>query len=89
MNYRDDRTPVPGRKPARVIGEAATESVALRIPEAARLSGLSRSAIYREAGRGNIVLLKHGRTTLVYMASLRDFLAALPRAAVRTPHEAA
>jgi hypothetical protein len=53
---------------------------AQRIAEASSISGLSRSGIYREAANGRIVLLKHGRTTLVDMASLRAFLAGLPRA---------
>jgi hypothetical protein len=52
------------------------------IRTATAVSGLSRSAIYREAARGNIVLLKLGRTTLVDMESVRAFLAGLPRAAI-------
>jgi hypothetical protein len=58
----------------------APRPLAQRVAEASSLSGLSRSAIYREAARGRIVLLKHGRTTLVDMASLRAFLASLPPA---------
>jgi hypothetical protein len=58
----------------------ARQPLAQRIAEASSISGLSRSGIYREAANGRIVLLKHGRTTLVDMASLRAFLASLPRA---------
>jgi hypothetical protein len=42
----------------------------------------SRSANYRAAGEGAIVLLKVGRTTLLGMASARAFLASLPRAEI-------
>jgi hypothetical protein len=59
--------------------------LALPVPAAMAASGLSRSAIYREAGRGNIRLLKLGRTTLVDMASVRAFLATLPVAPIRAP----
>jgi len=56
-----------------------------RIPMAVAISGLSRSAIYRAAGEGRIKLVKAGRTTLVDMASVRAFLASLPRAPIRPP----
>jgi hypothetical protein len=55
---------------------------ALPIGKAVAVTGLSRSRIYRAAGDGAIVLLKVGRSTLVDMASARDFLAGLPRAEV-------
>jgi hypothetical protein len=45
--------------------------------------GLSRSAIYRAAAEGKIVLKKLGRTTLVDMASARAFIDALPKAEIR------
>lgn len=41
--------------------------------------GLSRSAIYRAAAEGKIVLRKLGRTTLVDMASARAFIESLPK----------
>ena len=53
------------------------------------MTGLSRSAIYREAGRGNLVLLKLGRSTLLCMVSARAFLASLPRASIRPPRKGA
>jgi len=57
--------------------------LAIRIPEAVRISGLSRSEIYRRAGLGQIVLLKCGRSTLVDVPSLRMVVASLPRVTVR------
>ncbi len=61
------------------------EPLALPIMVAVVVSGLSRSAIYREAGNGRIKLMKLGRTTLVDMASLKAFLASLPAANIRAP----
>ena len=69
-----------------VSGRGANiEPIALPIPAAVLASGLSRSAIYREAGQGRIKLLKLGRTTLVDMASIRAFLASLPLANIKPP----
>jgi hypothetical protein len=59
------------------------QPLALPVPKAVQVTGLSRSAIYRAAGDGAIVLLKNGRSTLVDMASVRAFLAGLPRAEIR------
>jgi hypothetical protein len=56
---------------------------------AGELSGLSRSAIYREAGAGKIRLVKLGRSTLVDMASVRAFLDSLPPACIAAPRTAA
>jgi hypothetical protein len=53
------------------------------LARASLVPGLSRSAIYRAAAEGKIVLLKAGRTTLVDMESVRAFLAGLPRAELR------
>ena len=66
-------------------GASPFEPLAYRIPDAQRVSGFSRSEIYRRAGRGEITLLKSGATTLVDAASLHAAVAALPRATVRGP----
>lgn len=58
------------------------------LPKAPGVTGLSRSTIYREAARGNIRLLKIGRSTLVCMDSVRAFLANLPAASIRAPQQA-
>jgi hypothetical protein len=64
-------------------GSGEVEPIAVRLPEASRVSGLSRSELYRRAGRGEIVFLKCGTTTLVTMESLRATVASLPRAVIR------
>jgi hypothetical protein len=66
-----------------------THVLTVPIRQAPRIAGLSIPSIYREASKGNIVLLKYGRTTLVDMASLRAFVAGLPRASIRPPREGA
>lgn len=48
------------------------------IRSAVAWSGLSRSAIYREAAAGRLVLRKLGRSTIVDGASLAALVNALP-----------
>lgn len=68
------RSPVP-----------AVDPVTGTVPDAVRISGLSRSAIYRLAAAGELVLVKAGARTLVRLDSLRGYLAGLPAAKLRTP----
>jgi excisionase family DNA binding protein len=64
------------------------QPLAVPLPHAPAVTGLSRSTIYREAARGNIRLLKVGRSTLVDMASVRAFLTNLPTASIRASQQA-
>jgi hypothetical protein len=59
------------------------EPMAVRLPEASRISGFSRSELYRRAARGEVIFLKSGSTTLVDLVSLKAAVAALPRAVIR------
>ena len=70
-------------------GFSGQTPLAIPLPHAPSLTGLSRSTIYREAARGNIRLIKAGRSTLVDMASVRAFLASLPAASIRPAQRAA
>jgi hypothetical protein len=57
--------------------------VAVSIPDASRVSGLSRSEIYRRLAAGDIRAVKSGSRTLILMDSLRAHLVNLrhvPRA---------
>jgi hypothetical protein len=74
----------PDRKLLKGTG-AGAEVLAVSIPEAQRVSGLSRSEIYRQLGLGNLKAVKAGARTLLLMASLRDHLASLPPATFRAP----
>ena len=50
------------------------EPIAVRIPEAIRLTGMSRSRLYDLMGSGEIEFVKVGASTLVLVASLRQFV---------------
>jgi len=51
------------------------DPVTVRIPEAMRLLGLGRSKLYELIGDGSIVTIKVGRSRLVVMRSIHDFVA--------------
>ena len=51
-----------------------TEPISVRIPEAVRLTGLSRSRIYELMKSRDIEFVKVGRSTLVLLESLRNFI---------------
>ncbi len=53
------------------------------IADGCRLFGLSRSAVYREAGAGRLRILKRGRRSVLAIAELRANAMALPTATVR------
>ena len=52
--------------------------LAVTIPEAVRLTGLSRSALYELMKRGDLTARKAGRRTLISFADLEAYLAGLP-----------
>jgi len=62
-----------------------TSPLAVTIHEAVRVSGLSRSELYRRLADGKLRAVKSGSRTLVLMDSLRAHLASLPPATFRAP----
>jgi excisionase family DNA binding protein len=52
--------------------------IAVTIPDAVRLSGCSRSALYEALKRGDLIARKAGRRTLIPFADLEAFLTSLP-----------
>jgi excisionase family DNA binding protein len=60
------------------------EVLAASIGDACRVSGLSRSEIYRRLASGDIRAVKSGSRTLILMDSLRAHLMRLPPATFRT-----
>jgi excisionase family DNA binding protein len=52
--------------------------IAVTIPEAVKLSGLSRSAIYEALKLQTILAKKAGRRTLIPFSELEAYLASLP-----------
>ncbi len=55
-------------------GRAVTEPISVRIPEAVRLTGLSRSRVYELMKSGDIEFVKVGSSTLIPVESLRRFI---------------
>jgi hypothetical protein len=62
------------------------QPLTVTIPEATRLSGLSRSEIYRRLAAGDITARKSGCRTLIIWASLKAHIEALPPAEFRAPN---
>jgi excisionase family DNA binding protein len=54
--------------------QSAIEPISVRIPEAVRLTGLSRSRIYELMKSKDIAFVKVGSSTLVLVESLRSFI---------------
>jgi len=50
------------------------EPISVKVPEAVRLSGLSRSRIYELMRSGDIEYAKVGSSTLIMVDSLRAFI---------------
>jgi hypothetical protein len=69
------------QQPAQIA--TAIEPLAVRLVDAQRISGLSRSDLYRRAARGEITFLKAGVRVLVDYQSLKAVVSALPIATIR------
>jgi excisionase family DNA binding protein len=55
-------------------GSPVTEPISVRVPEAVRMTGLSKSKIYQLIASGDIEAAKVGRATVVFVDSLKSFL---------------
>ena len=60
------------------------EILAHTIADATKISGLGRTTLYEAIGAGKIEARKAGNRTLIVADSLRAFLAALPKADIKT-----
>ena len=67
----------------------AIEPILVRLDDAVRISGLSRTVIYMKLASGDLIARKAGKRTLVEMASLRALVDRLPVATIRAPRRAA
>lgn len=54
--------------------EPAIEPISVRVPDAVRMTGLSKSKIYQLIATGDIEVAKVGRATVIFTDSLRSFL---------------
>ncbi|MGD0109012.1 MAG: helix-turn-helix domain-containing protein [Rhodopila sp.] len=70
------------------FGMRPNDRITASIPDACRISGLSRSEIYRRLAVGDIHAVKNGSRTLILLDSLRAYLASLPAATFRAPRAA-
>lgn len=55
-----------------------TTPIAVTIPDAVRISGMSRTSIYEALKRGDLSARKAGRRTLIQFSDLQAYLASLP-----------
>jgi excisionase family DNA binding protein len=53
---------------------AAPDPISVRIPEAVRMTGLSRSRVYELMKSREIEFVKVGSSTLILVASLRSYI---------------
>ena len=70
------------------IAEDGVQPLTVTIHEAVRLSGLSRSELYRQLSTGRVQARKSGARTLIVWASLQTHINGLPLATFRTPKAA-
>ena len=64
------------------------QPLTITIPDAVRMSGLSRSEIYRRLAAGDIEARKSGSRTLIVWVSLKAYIDRLPPAEFRAPKAA-
>lgn len=63
-------------RPIPEAARATIEPISVRIPDAVRMTGLSRSRIYQLIAAGDVEAAKVGRSTVVLVASLRALVLA-------------
>lgn len=56
------------------VRPAAADPISVRIPEAIRMTGLSRSRLYELMKSRDIEFVKVGSSTLILVESLRSFI---------------
>lgn len=80
----DQQLNLPFASAPRVSRSNGAEPLAVRIPDAVRMTGISRSKLYELIASGELDTVKVGRCTLVPMESLRDLLCGARRAGGRS-----
>lgn len=76
---RADVDAVDSAKAARPRRRLTVAPIAVRVPEAAKMLGISRSRFYELIESGDIEIVKLGRSTLVPVASLHSLIERLRR----------
>jgi hypothetical protein len=80
----------PSRRPPHEAADHASPQtgppvLSYDLYEAARISGICRSILYREIRGGRLIAHKRGRSTLVFDDEFRAYLAALPQMPATKP----
>jgi hypothetical protein len=75
---------MPTKKPVTPLPSTSTRFAA-RMSVAAQESGVSEPSLYRLLAMGKIKGKKNGRTTLILMETLRNYIQALPDARYAPP----
>ena len=70
-------------KHALVVDSTVSEPLGLSVAETSRVTGLSRTVIYRALGSGELEAKKAGAHTLITFASIKRYWASLPNADIR------
>jgi hypothetical protein len=65
------------------------DKISLTIPGASENSGIGRTTLYGLIGAGKLDARKCGNRTLIIAESLRNYVASLPAADIRTTRKAA
>lgn len=63
-----------GRPALHPSSPLSIEPISMRIPDACRFTGISRTTLYPLISRGEIEVVKMGSSTLVLTQSLRDYI---------------
>jgi len=69
--------------------EINMEPILLTLVDAGKISGMSRTRLFEELGKGTIAAKKSGRRTLIVYETLKSHIENLPPAVIRAPRQAA
>lgn len=58
--------------------EATKDKIFVRIPEAVKMMGISKSSLYNEIKAGNLRIKKSGRNTLIAVSDIKYWAEGLP-----------
>ena len=78
LEDKPKRTSVSNVSLELIKDEQKEDKLFLRIPEAARMIGISRSSLYKEINAGHIKVRKLGKSTLIATDDIRAWLFNLP-----------
>ncbi len=71
---KNQQLDLPFASTSKAQSSNGAEPLAVRIPDAVRMTGIGRSKLYELIAAGDIETVKIGRCTLVPMESLRELL---------------